>query len=328
MDSWYSSNDIGRIQIEITNYCNAACPLCVRSENLESLNNTNITFQEIKDWLGLYSWPNLKDISLCGNVDEPVINPEIIEIVEYFLELNDSLTVIISSNGGCRSVGLWKKLGEISKQTGRLVVIFGIDGLEDTNHIYRRNVVWKRLQENFRAYINNGGIAIWQFIVFEHNKHQIDEAQKTCKEEGFKKFKIRESSRKNRNGIVAAKYFSSENIKDKNKNKEENLLTEVVCAAKPYNSNNYFYPTYANLYISHTGLCLPCCFYDSPKEKKYLTSGTDSDLKQANLNYYKLDEIINGPVWDFINQNIQTSSICKRKCSVCANTDKSKYFSY
>ena len=54
----------------------------------------------------------------------------------------------------------------------RTLIIFGIDGLEDTNHIYRKNVKWKKLEENIKIYIKYGGTASWQFIVFEHNKHQ------------------------------------------------------------------------------------------------------------------------------------------------------------
>ena len=46
---------------------------------------------------------------------------------------------------------------------------FAIDGLEDTNHIYRRNTDWVKIVQNATAYIAAGGRAEWDFIVFAHN---------------------------------------------------------------------------------------------------------------------------------------------------------------
>ena len=78
---------------------------------------------------------------------------------------------------------------------GRLTVIWGIDGLEDTNHLYRVNVDWNRLQENWRAYISGGGKAKWQFIVFKWNQHQLDEVKRYSESEKFKGFNIIRSVR-------------------------------------------------------------------------------------------------------------------------------------
>lgn len=322
MNGWYDTSTIGKLQIELTNYCNAACPMCIRDEmHSAELNNTNVSVNELKKWLDPCDWDNLENIALAGSVDEPVLNPEFIEILEYFLRLNEQLIVSVSTNGGGRSKVFWKKLGEISKKTGRVEIIFGIDGLEDTNHIYRRNVNWKRLQNNFREYINNGGSAIWQFIVFEHNKHQVESAQLVAKEEGFKRVKLRESSRPNKKGIYATTYFSAKKEKQLESDKTS---SKVVCAAKPYNSNKYFHPRLANLYINHKGLCLPCCFFDNPNDLSNLLNNSELDIDKANLNYYSLNDIINGSVWKFINENMQTTPVCKRKCSLNGNFDKTK----
>jgi hypothetical protein len=44
--------------------------------------------------------------------------------------------------------------------------------LEDTNHLYRENVEWKKIMENARAFISAGGTAHWDMLIFDHNKHQ------------------------------------------------------------------------------------------------------------------------------------------------------------
>ena len=52
-------------------------------------------------------------------------------------------------------------------------VIFSLDGLEDTNHIYRVGVQFKKVMENTQAFINAGASAHWDMLVFKHNKHHV-----------------------------------------------------------------------------------------------------------------------------------------------------------
>ena len=213
---WANEGNIGRLQLEITNYCNAACPQCERNymiqlqnENDEArrewntvdydveLNNTYLSIADIKKTFLPDRWTHLDEIVFCGNVDEPVINPDVIEIIKYFYNLdNKDKDIWVHVNGGSRNESFWNELGELSKElNNRLTVIFGIDGDEETNHLYRRNVDWKTLQRNWRAYISAGGRAAWQFIIFKWNQHQIDDIKKLSESEGFARFGIIESFR-------------------------------------------------------------------------------------------------------------------------------------
>ena len=56
--SWFDTTQIGRIQLELTNYCNAFCPQCDRAELISqydkwtkratnNLNNNHITLQNV-----------------------------------------------------------------------------------------------------------------------------------------------------------------------------------------------------------------------------------------------------------------------------------------
>ena len=204
MNNWFETSQIGRIQIELTNYCNAACPQCDRYEQYVDwkngklknlgLNDAWFTLKDIENMFKNHKWDNLQLVHMCGNVDEPTVNPQMLEISKYFAT-NIKCMVNVSTNGGSRDEEFWTNLGKLSKLTRNIVVVFGIDGLEDTNHIYRINVDWKQLQRNWRAYINAGGHAEWQFIVFDHNKHQIANAKKMSTDEGFCKFTIIQSGR-------------------------------------------------------------------------------------------------------------------------------------
>ena len=210
-----NEGNIGRLQLEITNYCNAFCSQCERNYMIElqnetpeerkeftidydvTLNNSYLSIEDIKKTFLPDRWKHLDEIVLCGNVDEPVINPDVIEIIKYFYHLdNKEKDIWVHVNGGSRNESFWSELGELSKElNNRLTVIFGIDGDEETNHLYRKNVDWKTLQKNWRAYISAGGKAGWQFIVFKWNQHQIDDIKKLSESEGFERFGIIKSTR-------------------------------------------------------------------------------------------------------------------------------------
>ena len=212
---WANEGNIGRLQLEITNYCNAFCSQCERNYMIElqnetseerreftldydiELNNTYLSIADIKKTFLPNKWTHLNEIVLCGNLDEPVINPDVIEIIKYFYYLdNKEKDIWIHVNGGSRNESFWSELGKLSKElNNRLVVVFGIDGDEETNHLYRKNVNWKTLQKNWRAYISSGGRAGWQFIVFKWNQHQIADIKKLSEAEKFERFVVIKSFR-------------------------------------------------------------------------------------------------------------------------------------
>lgn len=74
-------------------------------------------------------------------------------------------------------------------------VVFSIDGLEDTNHIYRRNTNFKKIMDNARAYIETGASAHWDMLVFEHNKHQVQQCRDMAMELGFNWFRSKTTDR-------------------------------------------------------------------------------------------------------------------------------------
>ena len=49
--------------------------------------------------------------------------------------------------------------------------------------------------ENAQAFIDAGGRARWDFIVFAHNEHQVEDAEALAKKMGFEKFQYKKSAR-------------------------------------------------------------------------------------------------------------------------------------
>jgi len=349
MNKWFETSQIGRIQIELTNYCNAACPQCDRYEqyvdwkngriNDLGLNDAWFTLKDIKKMLKNHKWDKLEMVHMCGNVDEPTVNPQMLEISKY-IATNIKCRVAISTNGGTRDEEFWTNLGKLSKETKNILVVFGVDGLEDTNHIYRVHVDWKKLQRNWRAYINAGGYAEWQFIVFDHNKHQIEDAKKMSIEEGFYNFKIVQSGRADvldlpnndtkkkqpekvkKQEVQTPEWYNSVNpntidgIPVKEFKKTSPQLECVRCPAKLNSRITKFHNGIdGNIYISAKGYVTPCCWMGNPRElDKLWKTAPNLDPKTHNVRYHSLEDIINGDWFEHINNQLQTHELCVFKC--------------
>jgi MoaA/NifB/PqqE/SkfB family radical SAM enzyme len=131
-------------------------------------------------------------ILFCGVHGDPGMARDLYEICEYIDQVSPSTTVRMNTNGGMRKPEFWAKLGALfAKKLNdhwSWQCTFSIDGLEDTNHLYRRNVEWNKLMANVNAFIGAGARAEWDYLIFKHNEHQIDEAKEMSNKLGFYSF--------------------------------------------------------------------------------------------------------------------------------------------
>lgn len=198
-EQFWQSDNLVQMHIELTNLCNAACPMCVRFHRNSPLPRPDLEFGQITlDKFKTYFPPDIIQkcdlILFCGVHGDPCVAKDMYEICEYIYECSETTAVRVNTNGGMRKSEWWTKLGALFSTRKRGTqynfweIIFSIDGLEDTNHLYRRNVVWKSLMENVSAFINAGGGASWDYLIFKHNEHQIAEASQLSEKIGFTEF--------------------------------------------------------------------------------------------------------------------------------------------
>jgi MoaA/NifB/PqqE/SkfB family radical SAM enzyme len=189
--------DVTEIDLECTTFCNLACPECNRTTDKDLissiLNTSHITLENCKTWFKPTELTKLKEVRFCGAIDEALMNPELTDILDFFLDEFNIKFIDIRTNGSVRSTKWWSNF--VNHLPSKHVIVFGLDGLEDTLHIYRIGANYKKIINNAKAFIDAGGIASWQFIEFEHNKHQIEEAKQLAKELGFKEFRLLSSTR-------------------------------------------------------------------------------------------------------------------------------------
>lgn len=197
MNNFFNYNELSQLHIELTNACNAACPMCTRFHVNSPLVRPDLTIDQItiekfKKYFPPEVIKKLEIILFCGVHGDPGMAKDLYEICEYIAETNPNTAVRMNTNGGMRKPDFWKKLGELfAKQRQdhwRWIVTWSIDGLKDTNHLYRRNVVWENLMANAKAFIDAGGFADWDYLIFKHNEHQLDEAKALAEDMGFMRF--------------------------------------------------------------------------------------------------------------------------------------------
>ncbi len=192
---------ITQVHWEPTDKCNSACPMCPRYDDkgfeTKTLSDSEWTLESFKK-----AWPvefiqGIHKLLSCGNFGDPCACREFVDIYEYCREVNPGMGLACNTNGSLRNPKWWSRLGAVMRPDQNMgnYCTFSLDGLEDTNHLYRRNTDWKKIMQNAQAFIDAGGIAHWDYIVFEHNEHQVEEARELAKKMGFKNFNVKRTTR-------------------------------------------------------------------------------------------------------------------------------------
>ena len=169
-------NDIQRIHIELTARCNASCPGCPRNVwggyAIPELQKTEWTLKQFEESFSGDFLRQLDRILFCGNYGDPGTCRELISILQY-IRTQSSVEICLHTNGGMRNEKFWFDVGTVLQHNSK--VIWSFDGLEDTNHLYRKGVNWDRAWANAQSYISAGGYAVWEMLVFKHNEHQVEQ---------------------------------------------------------------------------------------------------------------------------------------------------------
>ncbi len=243
--------NIKTIQLDHTSRCNLACPQCARTVN--PISKKDLTINDYK--IILEPFDSVKFFH-CGNYGDALASPTFDETYDFYIDKISQCK--IATNGSLRTKDWWHNF---AKKSNKNVVVFSIDGLHDTNAIYRINSDFDKIISNASSYINAGGNAEWHFIVFEHNHHQVDEARKLSIEMGFNKFKIKYSTRE-----LMAKVDTKDFVKVSSKihkKKIKSILsdyksfvnytkeTDILCKAK----------LERKVFIDYDMNLMPCCWF-------------------------------------------------------------------
>jgi sulfatase maturation enzyme AslB (radical SAM superfamily) len=237
-----NNREIKVLHLEPTNVCQAKCPLCIRETNInfDKKQKHHLSMQQILQVLDITTIANLDKMFMCGNYGDPAAGRFTLDIYQQFRTINKQITLGMNTNGALQSPEWWQQLGKTFSNP-KDYVVFSIDGLEDTNHMYRIGVNWQQLMANAQAYISTGASAHWDMLVYQHNEHQIDSCRQMARDMGFKWFRAKVSKRPFLNGLKPP----AMSIK---------TTSTASCAIKCHALEE------RSIYIDARGICYPCCW--------------------------------------------------------------------
>lgn len=259
-----------KIQFELSSMCNALCLGCVRTDN-DNFNRSKplvpkkqlVSVETIVKLLSSQPMATVHTLEFCGTIDEPLMHPDFFEILEQAFIINPDYKIIIHTNASVRSAADWAKLATIlAKFKSPHKVSFSIDGIGETHEFYRQQTSYEKILENAQAFINAGGTAVWQFLIFPWNKHQVDEASKLSEQMKFSGFITRIDrsivsgvgseeviNRKVKNRIATVDWFT-DTVDDLIATYAEVDKVNIFCETKK--ESQYF--------VSYDSRLWPCCF--------------------------------------------------------------------
>ena len=169
------------INIDIGVRCPLECSACMRQKYrkkgtpIPGKDMTIEQFDKISDFfVGKY-------ISFCGTWSDPIFNPDFIKMLRLCKEKNIAVDV---SNAASQKPKEW--FIEAFNANLDAKWIFGIDGLPEQSHLYRKNQDGVKLYDIMLTAKSMGIPTVWQYIVFPYNRKSINKAAELAEQYGIK----------------------------------------------------------------------------------------------------------------------------------------------
>lgn len=315
----YNLEDIRDVHLEVTSKCQAKCPMCPRRIQGGPLNPfihlDEITLDRFKQWFPVNFIQQLDSLFMCGNLGDPIVSKDTLEIYEYIRTINPNIRLAMHTNGSARDPEWWSKLAQL-----KVKVTFGIDGLADTNHLYRVSTDFDKIIANAKAFIEAGGFAKWHMLVFKHNEHQVETAEQMSKDLGFRMFTTKHTSRFKGDylQVIDEQGRPTHRLEPTQKSRDMIPLVEksqqetkptIVCKAVKNKQ----------IYVSACGNVSPCCWLDMEWIPPMQESRIDYMTRIGefpNLNTSSLNDIFANGYFDKIEQTWGHTPLqeCGKQC--------------
>ena len=181
-------SEITTVHLELTDKCQAQCPMCARNYHggptRPFIKNGDMSIEDFKKWFPKSFLAQLQNFYSCGNYGDPAFARDCLEIYSYVRECNPDTRLALHTNGGMRNPEWWSKLAKVIGTVSHSTVVFAVDGFKGKHELYRRNTNFDKVIENMKAYIDAGGIARVDSLVFKHNEEDVEELEKFLLELG------------------------------------------------------------------------------------------------------------------------------------------------
>ena len=283
--------------LELTNMCTVKCPRCPRTQMIERFpnkwKNKNIELSDLEKFLDIDL--SGKSFTLCGSYGDPIYHPNLIEIINWIKQKGG--LVFLETNGSYKSKVWWEQV--VENLTPADKVTFSIDGTPENFTQYRVNADWNSIRTGIQVVTASNAKAVWKYIRFKYNQHNIDEVRSLATQMGVDEFELVESDR----------WIEDDPFKPDITPIEKKIVWRTASVIDPLciKKNNFHY-------ISADGYYLPCAWVASP-EFLYKTDlwkrREDYSIKKTTIS-----NILTSHLGDFYKTLVTDQQAhCKYQCS-------------
>ena len=205
-----------------------------------------------------------------SNHGDPIYYPK---LLEFLREWRGTKTFHLFTNGSRMSLDFWKDLAEILDHRDQ--VTFSIDGLKDTNPVYRINSDWDSIMIGLAVMAKAPVWVNWKTVVFAHNQHQIKDIERFAMTHGADRFELVNSNRHTEETEPDTAFIDTSRLFEKSQTRTQ---IDPQCDQG------------AQLYISADGYAWPCCWISSYFTLHKTTLWKDRDKLDIGQN--SLDQIL------------------------------------
>lgn len=341
--------------LEASAICPLKCPRCPRVEHPDTpwLNKT-MEFDFFKSFMTEdMLLNNVKRITMCGDVGDPIYCKDYLEIYRYIKSVNPKIHVFTITNGSKRKTEWWEEFASIANEYD--AVNFSIDGYDNaSNNLYRINSDYDSIingiktlrKHNKKVFLN------WAVIMFKFNQYHLDDIRQQAKYLGMDSIQITKSTKfgskygeayqgendplePNPEWISSSHRYerSTENISGRVIDNADYMLhnRKMWNIVKDQYNNSPIVPLCEignrGLYVNAEGVLFPCSWTSFPyhsltyenKTVQWKDSFFAMYRDRMNLRNRSFEEIINDPLWNHCSNGWKDSSKswveCSQKCS-------------
>lgn len=344
---------------EVSGKCTLKCPRCPRNEMAPvPWMNKELTLDFFKKVLS----PELlktqvKRITMCGDIGDPIYASQYLDIVEYIKLNNPKIHVFTITNGSYRKAEWWERFAAISNEYD--TINFSVDGYNhESNNKYRVGSNWDSIMQGMDIMCNKSSAFVyWAAILFSFNQDHIADIHTQAKQIGCDGVQLTYSTKfgskygetysgKNDTLEPRLEFISKthryerhfRNISGREQHNADYMNTNIKMFEEISKTYQKFITPMCSignrgLYVSADGVVHPCSWVSYPyvsltssrKTIKFEDSFHQVHRDKLNLNERTLEDVLNDDIWSHLFNSFDDESKtwveCEQKCN-CSLVNK------
>ena len=300
-----------RVNIDTGIRCTLQCPGCVRTRFVRDnkrIPGKDLTIEQFKKIVDYFD-----EIGFCGTWSDPIFNKNFIQFLKICKYRNKP--VEISTSASHKPVKWYEEAFTANKSA---CWVFGIDGLPEESHKYRKNQDGVKLFDMMVNAKYLGLNVIWQYILFNYNIHNVEKAKELARSHKIDIMFI-ESYR----SYIDPEIKNAElNIEDKKT--EENIGWNNIDIEMVNRFKGGLKPkcllSDRDLSYSSTGHILPCCWVNVSMGEKQMGPLFSDKL---HIDNNTVDEIVTSDEWKDFFFKLKTYNLDELPSTCAENCSKS-----